>query len=308
MRMNGKFYKSLLDHLKDGVLFVDRTRKITFWSRGAEKITGCTAKEVVGKKCSGTAIVRIDKNGYNLCEGHCPLLESIDEGREVEIESFISHKEGHLIPIVIQAIPIRDAKGRVSGAVQIFRENSQEVAALQKIEKLEKMVMLDPLTGLGNRRYIELTLHTGLERMKRYHWPIGVLLVDIDGLEKLNRKYGREFGDEIIRTLSRTFLGNTRSYDFIGRWGEDKFIAILENVTDKQLASIAETYRFTAEHSITFFESKDVQTTVSIAAQVADPDKSPAELIQELKDTLLECKRKGGNCVRMANNNPSDPK
>lgn len=308
MRMGGKFYKSLLDHLKDGVLFVDQKRKITFWSKGAERITGCTAKEVVGRLCSETAIVHLDQNGFNLCEGQCPLLEAIEEGREVEIESFLSHKKGHLIPMVIQAVPIRDAKGRISGAVEIFRENSHEVAALQKIEKLEKMVMLDPLTGLGNRRYIELTLKTGLERMKRYHWPIGVLLIDIDDFEQLNHKYGREFGDEIIRTLSRTFLGNTRSFDFIGRWGEDEFIAILENVTEKQLSSIAEKFRFTAEHSLTFFEDKDVQATVSIGGLVAGPDKTPVALIQDLHDTLPECKRKGGNCVIVVKNKPSGPK
>jgi len=305
--MGGKFYKSLLDHLKDGVFFVDRTRKITFWSKGAERITGCTAKEVVGRICSETAIIHLDKKGFNLCEGQCPLLEAIDEGREVEMESFLSHKKGHLVPMVTQAVPIRDAKGRISGAVEILRENSHEVAALQKIDKLEKMVMLDPLTGLGNRRYIELTLKTGLERMKRYHWPIGVLLVDIDDLEKLNRRYGREFGDEIIRTLSRTFLGNARSFDFIGRWGEDEFIAILENVTEKQLSSIAEKFRFTAEHSLTFSESGDVQTTVSIVGQVAGPDKTPTSLIQDLKDILPECKHKGGNCVVVGKNKPSVP-
>ena len=66
------FYATLLDNLYDGVYFVDRDRRITFWNKAAERITGFTKAEVLGKRCADNLLRHVDERGNPLCEGACP--------------------------------------------------------------------------------------------------------------------------------------------------------------------------------------------------------------------------------------------
>ena len=78
------FYKKLLDNLYDGVYFVDKDRKITYWNKGAERITGYAADEVVGKHCFDNILMHTDNGRESLCQGICPLAGAIADGQGAE--------------------------------------------------------------------------------------------------------------------------------------------------------------------------------------------------------------------------------
>ena len=73
MTDNENFYHTILDNLYDGVYFVDLDRKITYWNKGAERITGYTAGEVVGNRCFDNILMHVDSRGTLLCKDLCPL-------------------------------------------------------------------------------------------------------------------------------------------------------------------------------------------------------------------------------------------
>ena len=87
MKKDKLFYKNLLDSLHDGVYFVDRDRRITYWNSGAERISGYESSEVVGRRCSDDLLMHIDKEGSCLCGAKCPLAHTLDDGliREAEV-------------------------------------------------------------------------------------------------------------------------------------------------------------------------------------------------------------------------------
>jgi PAS domain S-box-containing protein len=63
-----RFYKELLDHMSDGVYFVDRDRRILYWNEGAFRLSGYTAQELVGKSCQDDILCHIDYEGKRLCQ------------------------------------------------------------------------------------------------------------------------------------------------------------------------------------------------------------------------------------------------
>ena len=110
------FHKHLIDNLYDGVYFVDVDRRITYWNRGAERITGYLSEMVVGTFCNNNLLNHITDNGKHLCEDGCPLLETIRDGREREAEVLgaLSAAPAVIPDLVAQLYPAIDP--RVRGA------------------------------------------------------------------------------------------------------------------------------------------------------------------------------------------------
>src|SRR5512138_459514 len=102
MEFKGDYFKVLLDNLYDGVYFVDRDRRITFWNKGAERLTGFSKQEADGRSCHDNFLTHIDENGRHLCLSGCPLAETIQDGRQRECDLFLHHKDGHRLPVSIR--------------------------------------------------------------------------------------------------------------------------------------------------------------------------------------------------------------
>ena len=187
-----EFYKGIVDSLYDGVYFVDRGRKVTYWNSAAEKISGYKSPEVIGKRCVNGILMHVNRDGKNVCAGECPAAAVMDDGHEHKEELYLHHKDGYRVPVVTRIIPVSDRGGKVIDAVEIFREISSQIFIRERLQELERMALLDVLTGLGNRKYAQINLRARLEEMSRYGWVFGILFVDIDHFKKVNDVYGHD--------------------------------------------------------------------------------------------------------------------
>lgn len=88
------FYYSILENLQEGIYFVDSERKITFWNKGAEVITGFKAEEIIGKYCYDNILNHIDESGNKLCLQGCPLHETLKDGKIEQRKFFCTIKMG----------------------------------------------------------------------------------------------------------------------------------------------------------------------------------------------------------------------
>jgi diguanylate cyclase (GGDEF)-like protein/PAS domain S-box-containing protein len=291
------FFKDLLDNMYDGVYFVDRERRITYWNKGAERITGYSGADVVGQCCADNILKHVDESGNQLCLSACPLTKTIQSGEAHESEIYLHHKAGHRVPIRVRVAPLRDSEGRITGAVEVFSENSSKVTSNQRILELEKVAFLDPLTGVGNRRYTEMILEGRLNELQRYGWSFAVLFFDIDNFKQVNDTYGHDVGDQVLKVLSRTLLMNLRSFDFIGRWGGEEFLGIVVNVSEDQLFPIANKFRFLVEHSSIPVGKKALRVTVSIGATLARREDTLVTLVKRADELLYKSKTEGRNRI-----------
>lgn len=101
------FYKDIIDNLYDGIYFVDRDRVITYWNKGAERITGYAATQTIGHSCRDNLLNHVTANGIQLCMTNCPLAAVMEDGHVREAEVFLHHKDGHRMPVVVRATPMR---------------------------------------------------------------------------------------------------------------------------------------------------------------------------------------------------------
>ncbi len=295
--MDEQFFKSLLDNLSEGVYFVNRERQITYWNKASEQISGFTGEEVKGRFCWNNLLRHINNEGMLLCKSMCPLAATIVDGEVRESEVYLHHKAGHRVPVRIRTSPVRDANGAIIGAVEIFSDNSDRIDTQRRLKELEQLALLDELTQLPNRRYIEVNLRSRLEEMHRYGWSFGMLFIDVDHFKRINDTYGHDIGDEVLRMLGRTFTVNARYFDVVGRWGGEEFVAILCNVEQEQLRMVADRLRVLAAESRLTVWPTIVNVTLSIGATMARLDDTVESILKRADDLMYQSKTSGRNCV-----------
>jgi diguanylate cyclase (GGDEF)-like protein/PAS domain S-box-containing protein len=290
------FYATLLDNLYDGVYFVDRERRITLWNKAAERITGFTRAEVIGKRCADNLLRHVDERGNSLCEGTCPLAYTLEDGQLRSASVFLHHKDGHRLPVAVGVAPITDKQQKIIGAVEIFRDNSATVAALEHLKELETLAFLDPLTRIANRTYLENFIVGKFNEFRRLGWPFGVIFVDVDRFKQVNDTFGHQTGDLVLKMVAQTLLKNCRSFDLVGRWGGEEFICVISKLKDQhQITVIAERLRALVESAWVSLPDCSLHVTISLGVTMARLQDAPETLIHRADGLMYRSKTEGRN-------------
>jgi len=298
MDFDQDFYKSLLDNLYDGVYFVDADRRITYWNRGAERLTGYDSDEVLGCYCRENILEHVDEKGLKLCETSlCPAVKTLRDGLPREEEVFLHHKGGHRLPVAIRVAPILSPNGQVIGAVEVFSDNTPRVISKQTIEELQRIALLDPLTEVGNRRYAEMNLKFRLAEKERYGWPFGILFIDIDHFKAVNDIYGHDIGDDVLKMTAKTLSNSLRSFDLVSRWGGEEFLALVINVDADSLFTVSEKLRNMVEQSSISYDSDNIRITISIGGTLVQASDSVEKLVRRADELMYKSKAAGRNRI-----------
>jgi diguanylate cyclase (GGDEF)-like protein/PAS domain S-box-containing protein len=295
------FYETLLDNLYDGVYFVDRERQITFWNKAAEKITGFTKGEVLGKRCADNLLRHVDERGNSLCEGACPLSDTLGDGQPRSASVFLHHKQGHRLPVAVGVAPITDNRENIVGAVEIFRDNSANVAALEHLKELEDLAYLDGLTHIANRTYLETFIVGKFNELRRLGWSFGVIFVDVDRFKQVNDTFGHQTGDVVLKMVAHTLLKNCRSFDLVGRWGGEEFLCVISNLQDAdQITIIADRLRALVESAWVSLPDCSLHVTISLGVTLARLQDTPETLIHRADGLMYQSKTAGRNRLTFA--------
>ena len=290
-------YERIVENLHDGLYFVDRDRVITYWNKAAEQISGFTANEVVGKSCSDNILTHIDSDGNNLCTGMCPLAATIADGKPREAEVYMHHKDGHRIPVSVRVSALTDRDGNIIGGIELFSDISNQATNDLRVKELEKLALLDNLTQLANRNYIEREIQSRFEEKRRFNVPFGILFIDIDHFKKYNDIYGHPAGDEVLNFVANTFVANTRPFDIYGRWGGEEFIGIIRNINGKDLELLGNRLRSLIENSYIIHENEKLYVTISIGATLVNENDTIHTLIKRADTLMYKSKAAGRNCL-----------
>jgi diguanylate cyclase (GGDEF)-like protein/PAS domain S-box-containing protein len=292
------FYKKLLDDLYDAVYFVDKNRRITYWNKSAEALTGYSADEVVNKFCSSNILNHVNDQGDQLCQINCPLSQTLIDKKPRELNVFLHHKQGHRIPVCVKISPIFNDQQTIIGAVEIFHSNSDRLSMLEHIEELKKLSMMDALTKIANRHYLEKSIDIRIEELKRYNWPFALIFLDIDDFKKINDQMGHSTGDKALIMVATTIQNNIRSSDLVGRWGGEEFVVVMRNVNVQQLQKIAEKIRaLIAASAIYDTPSSPLQLTVSGGATLATANDSLQSIVSRADQLMYHSKKSQKNKI-----------
>lgn len=294
MSFSVELFNQALDSLSNGVYFIDEEQRIVYWNKAAESFTGFGLSEVKGRRCS-EIFAHCSDTGANLCNASCPVRLALRNKRPHICNVSFYHKEGRRLPVSIRLTPLTNGDESCTVAVEICGDRTGKAEMRHQLEELTKVAMYDPLTELPTRRQVELNLRSRLEELQRYGGQFGVLLFEIDNFDPLSETYGTAIADKALQLVSRGLGKNLRSFDVLGRWNGKEFIALIMNVNEEHLFSIAERCRLTVEQGAVTVGKDRLPVTVSVGATLAQKNDTERMVVQRTEQLLHISKSLGGN-------------
>jgi diguanylate cyclase (GGDEF)-like protein len=165
-------------------------------------------------------------------------------------------------------------------------------------EHLEQEILIDPLTGISNRRVIERHIKKELNRYRRCREVFSLIFIDIDDFKEVNDTYGHGVGDKCIQSLVKRIKQVMRGNDLIARYGGDEFIILLTGTEAKAAETVANKLSNAISKTCFIYKNSEIQITVSIGVtQVVDTDDSPESILSRADSALYEAKNRGRDRV-----------
>ena len=203
---------------------------------------------------------------------------------------------------VVTQLELRRNVTELERAMAEMQQYQRKLESYQK--KLEEMNIqleqsshVDGLTGLNNRRSLELRLEEEYSRAARYGKDFSVLMVDVDHFKKLNDTFGHMAGDSVLRKVAQTIQEASRNTDYTARYGGEEFAVILPHTGEEGAFIIAERIRKAVQN----MRWEQGHVTVSIGtATWRSKEMSGADLIKEADKALYRAKETGRNRVSQA--------
>ncbi|MEK5215998.1 GGDEF domain-containing protein [Psychrobacillus sp. FSL H8-0487] len=162
--------------------------------------------------------------------------------------------------------------------------------------KVEELTITDSLTGIYNRRYLELFMEKSIPIYKKMNGSLVFMMLDIDNFKKVNDNYGHQGGDEALRHTSGIIGNNLRNSDVFVRFGGEEFAVILPNTDVTEGLIIAERIREAVEKSEFFYKNERIHFTISVGVSFFNGD-TAEEFIKKSDNALYKAKENGRNQI-----------
>ena len=162
-----------------------------------------------------------------------------------------------------------------------------------------KLATTDGLTELYNHRYFQDTLRKQIDSSKRYEQKFSLIILDIDFFKKFNDQYGHQIGDEVLRTVSNILKKNTRTTDYVCRYGGEEMSIILPQTSKTEaLINAQRICDAVANTPLKISNNKEVNITISLGVSTfPENGESPQKLIEYADQALYNAKENGRNQV-----------
>jgi len=182
--------------------------------------------------------------------------------------------------------------------MQYIRDFTNRKIIDSQKEILARQSKEDFLTGLFNRRYLELLLSQEFARARRYNLKLSVAMADIDHFKVINDTFSHQVGDEVLRVIARLFRQSIRSFDIIARYGGEEFVLILPETDIDEAVMVCERIRKTVESHDWSSIANGLSVTISFGITDVMSRENYEKLLSLADVRLYEAKNAGRNQVR----------
>jgi two-component system cell cycle response regulator len=264
----------------------------------------------------GQALLRLPDGGYDLLmvsldlsgsDGLrlCSQVRSLDRTRRLPILVIVEPGEDARLlrgldmgvnDYIVRPIDVNEMLARVRTQVKRKRYTDH---LRNQIEETVELAILDPLTGLHNRRYMESHLKTLVEEALQRGKPLSVLVADIDYFKAVNDTYGHDVGDAVLKEFSGRVRRNIRGIDLACRMGGEEFVVVMPDTDLAKAYVVGERLRqCMAASGFAGAASGPIRVTASVGvATIEYPDDTPEKILKRADQALYCAKRDGRNRV-----------
>jgi diguanylate cyclase (GGDEF)-like protein/PAS domain S-box-containing protein len=285
---------TLIDSASDAIISVDSRHCITVFNRAAVAAFGWSEAEILGQPLSvllpplarpahsgQVEVFAAEDGAWRRMAGERPRLHGL-------------RKDGTLFPAEVTI-----SKARVHGQwmfTAIVRDISERHAYE---ERLRRLSLYDPLTGLANRSLMSESLTAALKNITRPA-AVALLFIDIDRFKRINDGLGHAAGDELLTLFATRLQAAVRKKDVVARFGGDEFVVLAETDPDQHSAIAIATRLLDAWSRPFAISNHATNVTASVGIGIArTPNASPEALMREADVALHRAKDRGRNRIEL---------
>jgi len=226
--------QDLYEHAPCGYHSLDSDGRVLKINRTELDWLGYRTDQVIGKRCYRDFVTPDTRDAFDAA-----FQQVLGQGQEGSAECELLCRDGTRLPVAIQATAHVTEEGFQYSRAMVFdlRERKQLEA------RLERQALTDPLTGLGNRRYLKDQAAMEIARAERSGAPLTLIAIDLDHFKRINDTYGHDVGDLVLLAFANTARELLRDGDVLCRMGGEEFAVLLPDTTREQAMQIAERLR-----------------------------------------------------------------
>lgn len=305
------FAVKLMQDLVVPTFVLDAACHVIIWNRACERLTGVTAKEVLGTREHWRAfydmprpcladLVAQERTG-EIAQYYASFDKAGDSENGFHAQNWcVMPQVGQQYYLAIDAGPIYGADGTLMAVVETLRDMTEQKRAQVALERL---AACDGLTGIANRRSFDEKLGQEWLRARREKTPIALLMLDVDHFKFFNDHYGHQAGDDCLRRIAECLAAIVcRPCDLVARYGGEEFAIVLPCIDMEGAVMVAERMREAVHRlAIPHEGSAFGQVTVSIGVSCGMPnqDISHHALVKAADIALYQAKHAGRDRTAM---------
>lgn len=254
---------------------------------------GYEAEEVIGQRYYRDFISPDTQGAFDEAFGAV-----LGKGHEGSAECELIRKDGSRVPVAIEATAQITEDGFQYSRAMVFDLTDRK----QLEDLLLRQSLTDPLTGLGNRRFLETQAEMEIARAERSGHPLCLIAVDLDHFKRINDTYGHDIGDQVLKAFANTARAQLRDGDVLCRIGGEEFIVLLPETSEEQALGVAERVRYAVEREVLSVAGTEPLTyTASLGvARIRPGERDLKQAIKRADAALYKAKEGGRNQVRLA--------
>ena len=226
--------QDLYEHAPCGYHSLDSTGRVAKMNRTELDWLGYRADEVIGKHHYRDFITPETRDAFDAA-----FQQVLGQAGEGAAECALQCRDGTTLPVAIQATAQVTEDGFQYSRATVF-----DLSERKKLEaRLERQALTDPLTGLGNRRYLEAQAAMEIARAERSRAPLSLIAIDLDHFKRINDTSGHDVGDLVLQAFAYTARSVLRDGDVLCRMGGEEFGVLLPDTNREQALQVAERLR-----------------------------------------------------------------
>lgn len=287
---NLNVFRELADVLPFGVTVVALDGTILYWNRAAERIRGYLSHEVVGRCCGQGALGERCQSIQAACAVECcPHGSVLREAKPVGAHVMVSHRDGHRLPVRMQAIPMHDDRGAMVAVAEIFTSPGGDDGTPGWLETYQQGA--HSALGLPNADASEDELQKRLLESSGRH---AVFLVGIANLDEAVRRCGSGIRTVALRSLAQSLVWVLSPPYFLGSWTGDNFLLLVPGCCEQTYGAVLEKLQRAGNNCVVTWWGDRIGMQVSASGTITQPQDTVASVMKRLEHEPCRAGAAGG--------------
>ncbi len=287
-----ELYLKIFNSTNEAIMLTDEKGIIIAVNNAFKKVTGYSDKEILGRNPS------IRQSGKHDNEFYIKMWKELLTKGSWSGDMFNKHKNGTIYPELMNINTIKNEKNEVTNFVGIFQSIERQKFTESQLEKIANY---DPLTNLPNKTLFHDRLDQAIQRARRDNTMLSIIFINLDNFKEINDTKGYNAGDAVLGVIAKRLIHIVRDSDTVARIESNKFVVILEKVTQlSDVSYIADKIITDIKTPIRFKNGQECYISTSLGISTyPDQTKNKKKLLEFADKAMGEAKKSGKNCYKI---------